>query len=107
MPERDFSTRWLRAHRAHPQRFFKCLTRARRRRELLRTLQERREQQNQTQTRRRGDGHVAVFRRASGEHGGRREGLDSPAICRESRVRGAVSPRSVGPERRRADRRRS
>ena len=35
---------------------------------------------------RRSHGQVAVFRRASGQHGGRREGLDSRAICRESRV---------------------
>ena len=45
--------------------------------------------------------------RGPGEHGGPRQGLDIPAICRESRVRGAVPPRSLGRERRRGDRRRS
>ena len=108
MAERDFLDKMVTKRTARNPAFPQMLDAARRRRELLRTLAERREQQNQTQT------AVAAAMATSQSFvvrlestAGRREGLDSPAICRESRVRGAVSPRSLGPERRRADRRRS
>ena len=107
MAERDFLDKMVTKRTARNSAFSKA-GRGATRRELVRTLEERREQQNQTQT----AGAAAVA--TSQSFVARLESTAADArvstvqrYAQESRVRGAVSPRSLRPERRRADHRRS
>jgi hypothetical protein len=76
-----FSTRWLRSAPRATRRFLNAGRGATPAGVAAHALGASRAAGSGADCGRRGRGHVAVFRRAFGEHGGRRDGLESPAIC--------------------------
>jgi hypothetical protein len=104
MAERDFLDNMVTKHTGRNPAFPQMLDAARRRRELLRTLAERREQQNQTQT------AVAAAMATSQSFVARLSTAADAMVSTVERYAGSLGcvvqyHRSLGPERRRADRR--